>query len=575
MNRPASLIPEPAPAARPAAAQRRIRHQLAWNRLLSVVEEQAQVLIRSAFGTATREAGDLSAGVFLPDGRMIAQAVTGTPGHVNAMAESVRHFLREFPADALAEGDVLLTNDPWKGTGHLFDMTMVSPVFHAGRLVAFFASTLHVIDIGGIGSSADGLEVYHEGLFLPILKFVHAHRIDPGVLAIIRANVREPEQVEGDLLALVACNEVGGRRLKDLLREFKLEDLEALGAYVIEQSRAAMLRAIQDWPAGAWDNTLAIDGYDAPIRLRASVEIRPDRIVVDFAGSSPQVARGINVVKAYTDAYTSFGVRCLIGPDVPNNAGSLSVVEVKAPEGAILNARFPAPVTARHIIGQMLPDAVFGALRQARPDRVPAEGSSSLWNLHLVGGEPLAGASAAENEALLRGPRFNAVSFSTGGTGARPGKDGLSATSYPSGVRNVSLEILEASNPLVFERKEYRADSGGAGAARGGLGQTIALRHADPAAGMILAAAFDRVVHPARGALGGRDGAPGRLALASGRELRAKGRQLVPPGDTLIVHTPGGGGLGDPAERDAALVEQDLALGLITPGQARDAYGAG
>jgi N-methylhydantoinase B len=554
------------------AAQERIRYQLAWNRLLSVVEEQAQVLIRSAFGTATREAGDLSAGVFLPDGRMIAQAVTGTPGHVNAMAESVKHFLKVFPPESLRDGDVLLTNDPWKGTGHLFDMTMVSPVFHDGTLVALFASTLHVIDIGGIGSSADGLEIYHEGLFLPILRFFHQHEVDPGVLAIIRANVREPEQVEGDLYALVACNDIGGRRLKSLLAEFQLADLEALGGYIIEQSARAMRQAIAEWPQGTWRNTLVIDGYDAPITLQASVTVEAGRIRVDFDGSSPSVARGINVVKAYTDAYTSFGIRCLIGADVPNNAGSLSLVEVSAPEGSILNARFPAAVTARHIIGQLLPDAVFGALRQARPDQVPAEGASSLWNLHLVGGEPLAGATPAEQAELLAGPRFNATSFSTGGTGARPGKDGLSATSYPSGVRNVSLEILESANPLVFERKEYRQDSGGAGTVRGGLGQTIEVRHADPHAAMIIAAAFDRVQHPARGALGGQPGAGGRLALSGGRTLQSKGRQLVPAGERLVVHTPGGGGLGDPAARDAARLERDVRDGLVSAGQAQEAY---
>lgn len=552
--------------------QQRIRFQLAWNRLLSVVEEQAQVLIRSAFGTATREAGDLSAGVFLPDGRMIAQAVTGTPGHVNAMAESVKHFLKVFPPETLKDGDVLLTNDPWKGTGHLFDMTMVSPVFHDGALVALFASTLHVIDIGGIGSSADGLEVYHEGLFLPILRFFHQHQVDPGVLAIIRANVREPEQVEGDLYALVACNDIGGRRLKSLLTEFQLADLESLGGYIIEQSAQAMRQAIAEWPQGTWHNTLVIDGYDAPITLQASVTVQDGKILVDFDGTSPSVARGINVVKAYTDAYTSFGIRCLIGADVPNNAGSLSLVEVAAPEGSILNARFPAAVTARHIIGQLLPDAVFGALRQARPDQVPAEGASSLWNLHLVGGEPLAGATQEEQQALLAGPRFNAVSFSTGGTGARPGKDGLSVTSYPSGVRNVSLEILESANPLVFEQKEYRADSGGPGAVRGGLGQTIVVRHADSRAAMIIAAAFDRVVHPARGALGGQAGAGGALGLASGPSLRAKGRQLVPAGEHLVVHTPGGGGLGDPARRDPARVEHDVRYGLVSAEQAADAY---
>ncbi|OZI38628.1 5-oxoprolinase [Bordetella genomosp. 10] len=556
-----------------SAARERIRLQLAWNRLLSVVEEQAQVLIRSAFGTSTREAGDLSAGLFLPDGRMIAQAVTGTPGHVNSMAESVKHFLKAFPAERLRDGDVLLTNDPWKATGHLFDMTMVTPVFHGGRLVALFASTLHVIDIGGIGSSVDGMEIYHEGLFLPILRFIHAHEVDAGVLDIIRANVRDPEQVEGDLFALVACNEIGGRRLRGLLAEFQFDDLKALGDYIVDQSLRAMRAALAQWPQGTWRNTLVIDGYDAPITLQVAVTLGADRIRVDFAGTSPHVSRGINVVKAYTDAYTSFGIRCLIGSDVPNNAGSLSIIEVEAPGGSILNAPHPAAVNARHIVGQLLPDAVFGALRQARPDRVPAEGSSSLWNIHLVGGQALAGATPGETASLLRGARFNATSFSTGGTGARPGKDGLSVTSYPSGVRNVSLEILETANPLVFERKEYRPDSGGAGEVRGGLGQTVVVRHADPRAGMIVAAAFDRVDNPARGALGGLPGAPGRLLLGSGRPLRAKGRQLVPAGDSLVVQTPGGGGLGDPVRRDPALIERDLRHGLVDPEQARAVYG--
>jgi N-methylhydantoinase B len=552
-------------SAAPNSARKLIRHQLAWNRLLSVVEEQAQTLMRTAFGTPTREAGDLSAGVFLPDGRMVAQAVTGTPGHVNAMAESVKHFLHAFPLASMLDGDVFLTNDPWKGTGHLFDMTMVTPVFRQGQLVALFAATLHVVDIGGIGSSPDGLEIYHEGLFLPILRFIRQGALDTSVLAIIHANVRDPAQVEGDLFALVACNEVGARRLHTLMQEFGLADLQALGDYVINQSARAMHQALADWPQGTWHNTLVADGYDAPITLTASVTISATGIDVDFAGTSGSVARGINVPKAYTDAYTSFGVRCLVGADVPNNAGSLAPIRVQAPEGCILNALHPAAVTARHVVGQLLPDVVFGALRQARPDLVPAEGASSLWNLQLVGGEGLPGAGAADAAALRAGPRFNVISFSTGGTGARPGKDGLSVTAYPSGVRNVSLEILETQAPLVFERKEFRTDSGGAGSARGGLSQVIEVRHADPAAAMLIAAAFDRVHHPARGALGGADGAPGRLRLASGTELQPKGRQVVPAGDRLVVETPGGGGLGAPSARLASSIQRDLLHGLVSP----------
>ncbi|MEG0001749.1 hydantoinase B/oxoprolinase family protein [Comamonas sp.] len=549
-------------AAQSQASRHAIRQQLIWSRLLAVVEEQAQALIRTAFGTSTREAGDLSAGVFLPDGRMIAQAVTGTPGHVNSMADSVLHFLRAYPAATMRDGDVFITNDPWKGTGHLYDVVMVTPVFHQGSIVALFASTVHVVDIGGLGAGPDGLEIYHEGLFLPLLHFVRAGVLEESILAIVRANVREPEQVEGDLHALVACNAVGARRLQQLLREFALDDLQAQGDYIVERSARAMREALRDWPKGTWHNHMTVDGYDTPLELHAAVTIDDDGVRVDFSGTSGTVARGINVPKAYTDAYTSFGIRCLIGSDVPNNSGSLAAIQVSAPEGSIVNALPPAAVTARSAIGQMLPDLVFGALRQARPDRVPAEGASALWNIHLVGGRPFPG---GPNEALAQARRFSITSFTTGGTGARPGQDGLSATAYPSGVRNVSLEILETQAPLLFRRKEYRADSGGVGAQRGGLGQTIAVENADGAP-MVLAASWDRVRFAPRGALGGGDGARGRAWLQhAGTPLRGKGRQLIPAGEVLIVETPGGAGLGNPRERAPARLAQDLRAGLVTP----------
>ncbi len=537
-----------------------IHFQVMWNRLISVVEEQAQTLIRTAFGTSTREAGDLSAGVFLPDSRMIAQAVTGTPGHVNSMAESVKHFLRKFPADGMRPGDVYLTNDPWKGTGHLYDMTMVTPVFRRQTLVALFASTLHVVDIGGLGPGPDGHQIYHEGLFLPILRFIHAGQLDQTVLDIVKANVREPEQVEGDLLALVACNDVGGRRLDAMMTEFGISSLEAIGAHILHNSEQAMLAAVRQWPAGSWVNEMTIDGYDAPILLKARLTLSAEGIEIDFDGSSGFVARGINVVKAYTDAYTSFGVRCLIGADVPNNAGSLGVIRVKAPQGSILNAPFPAAVTSRHIVGQMLPDVVFGCLRQARPGSVPAEGASCLWNIQLSGGHLLPEYQA---QARLDEPRFSVTSFSTGGTGARPALDGLSTTSFPSGVRNVSVEILETISPVVFWRKEYRLDSGGAGRFRGGLGQIIEVSHR-LSAPMELGAAWDRIAFPARGAEGGLNGAPGRVSLSGGQPLRGKGRQIIPAGERLVIETPGGGGLGRPEQRDPAALAQDVRQQLVS-----------
>ena len=544
-----------------------IQMQVMWNRLISVVEEQAQTLIRTAFGAATREAGDLSAGVFLPDGRMVAQAVTGTPGHVNSMAESVGHFLTEYPANGMRPGDTYVTNDPWKGTGHLNDFTMVTPVFAGKRMVALFASTVHVVDIGGLGFGPDGTQVYHEGLFVPILKLVDAGQFSQTVLKIIRANVREPVQVEGDLYALVACNEVGGRRLNAMMAEYRLKDIEALGEFIITRSNAAMLAAVRGWPQGTWSTTMTIDGYGSPITLAAKLTISRSGIDIDFSGTSPVVAKGINVPKSYTDAYTSFGVRCIIGANIPNNAGSLSVVRVTAPEGCILNAPFPLAVAARSTVGQMLPDVVFGCLRQPRPDKVPAEGTSCLWNIRLAGGQGSAGAAA-----MLKAKRFTVVGFNTGGTGARPAKDGLSVTSFPSGVRNVSLEIMETISPLVFWRKEYRPDSGGAGSARGGLGQVIEIENGDNAP-MVLDATFDRIHHPARGADGGKAGSGGRVRLRSGQELNGMGNQLVPAGDRLIVETPGGGGIGEPCQRARDMVTQDLKYGLVSSEQAHDLYG--
>jgi N-methylhydantoinase B len=551
------------------SALRAVQLQVMWNRLISVVEEQAQTLIRTSFGPPTREAGDLSAGVFLPSGEMVAQAVTGTPGHVNSMAESVRYFLLEFPPRTMANGDVYITNDPWKGTGHLNDFTVVTPVFYRGQVVALFACTVHVVDIGGIGFGPDGNQVYNEGLFVPIMKLADRGRLSEALLKVIRANVREPIQVEGDLYALAACNEIGSRRLCAMLDEFGLKNIEGLGRHIIERSRAAMLTAVREWPEGTFCNTLTMDGYERPVTLEVALTLSRRGVDIDFAGTSPVSTFGINVPKSYTDAYTSFGVRCIIGANIPNNAGSLSVVRVHAPDGCILNAPFPLAVAARSIIGQMLPDVVFGALAKARAECVPAEGASSLWNVRLAGGQAIKSMDAHE---VAGKTRFNIVSFNTGGTGARPNKDGLSVTSFPSGIRNVSIEILESISPVLFWRKEYRVDSGGPGVWRGGLGQVMEFENGEHAP-MVLGATFDRIDNPARGSAGGQAGSGGKVRLRAGGALAGKGRQIVPAGDRLIVETPGGGGIGDPKQRDLARIKRDLEDGLVSPEQARTIYG--
>jgi N-methylhydantoinase B len=544
-----------------------LHRQIMWNRLIAVVEEQAQTLIRTAFSTAAREAGDLSAGVFDTRGRMLAQAVTGTPGHVNAMAASVGFFLEKYPLDTMKPGDVYVTNDPWMGTGHLHDFTVVTPTFHKGRAVALFASTTHVVDVGGIGFGADGRQVYEEGIYLPILPLAREGVMNETVFEIVRANVREPIQVEGDLYSLTACNDIGGLRLNEMMDEFDLTDLDDLGDYMMEQSRQAMQAEIAALPKGTWTNKMTIDGYDKPIDLVATLTITDDTIDVDFAGTSGVSNYGINVPLTYTQAYASFGVRCVVGPTVPNNAGSLSTVRVTAPRGCLLNAPPPCAVAARHAIGQMLPDVVMGCLHQALVDAVPAEGTSCLWNPMLLGGHGLTG-----DEDFGDATPFAVNLFHTGGAGARPTKDGLSATAFPSGVRNTPVEITEAIAPVIVWRKEYRADSGGIGEHRGGLGQVMEITNAEGAP-FAISTMFDRVHNPARGRSGGGNGATGKLYLDNGHTLRQKGQQPIPSGRRLTLEMPGGGGYGDPKRRDPGKVAVDVRNGLVSAESAQRDYG--
>jgi N-methylhydantoinase B len=546
-----------------------IKYQVMWNRLIAVVEEQAQTLIRTAFSTAAREAGDISAGVFDLRGRMIAQAVTGTPGHVNTMAAAVPHFLAAFPLESMREGDVFVTNDPWKGTGHLSDFTVVTPTFRGGRAVALFACTTHVVDIGGLGQSPDGRQVYHEGLWIPICRMFVRGEANDTFFAILRQNVREPVQVEGDMYALAACNEIGAKRLLEMMDEHALDDLSALSDYIITRSRDAMLASLARMPAGSASYAMTMDGYDKPIELKAKLTITPSEIVVDFAGTSEISEYGINCPKNYTDAYTAFGVKCIVGPTIPNNFGSLGTIRIEAPEGCIVNAKAPSPVMARAIIGHMLPDVAFGCLHQLVPGKVPAEGCATLWSVKLGAGPGIA-AGASRGAGMST---FNITSFHSGGVGGRPTLDGLSATPFPSGVRMVPIEITEAISPLVVWRKEYRQDSGGAGRYRGGMGQVMEIgsREDEPFA---LFATFDRTQFAPRGREGGGDGALGSVGLKSGLKMRSKGRQTIPAGEVLVLEMPGGGGYGAPSERDPAAVQADLRAGFVSPEMAKKHYGA-
>ena len=537
-----------------------IRYQVMWDRLTTIVEEQARTLIRTGFSVSTREAGDVSAGVFDLQGRMLAQAVTGTPGHINSMALSVGHFIEKFPIKKMKEGDVFLTNDPWKGTGHLHDIVVVTPTFKNGRVVALFACTTHVVDIGGIGMAPDGKQIYHEGLYIPLMYLFKAGQLNETLIDFVHYNCRESKQVEGDIYALANCNDVGSDRLRAMMVQYKIEDLNELAETIIESTRNAMRAAISKLPITTTTNTMKIDGYDEEIVLKAKLSVVNDTIVIDYEGSSPISDFGINVPKCYTDAYTSFGVKCVVAPEVPNNAGSLAHIIVKAPEGCILNAPHPCAVVARSSIGHMLPDVVFGCLHQLLPGRVPAEGTSCLWNLRLGAGH---GITTRDPNTKLENTTFTAMSFHSGGAGARPNKDGLSATPFPSGVRNVPVEVLEAITPIVIWRKELRQNSGGAGQFRGGLGQRMVVGNREKAEFAIFGT-FDRVKNPARGRDGGKPGATGSLTLTSGKKLKGMGRQVIPMGEELIIEMPGGGGYGNPKSRDRKKIMEDIRAGLVS-----------
>jgi N-methylhydantoinase B len=557
--------------ARPNAALAQIHTQIMWNRLIAVVEEQAQTMLRTAFSTSVREAGDLSAGVFDRHGRMLAQAVTGTPGHVNSMANAVRYFLDVYPLATMKPGDHYITNDPWLTSGHLHDITVVTPSFYRGEAVGLFANTIHVVDIGGLGMGPDGRQVFEEGLSIPIMPLAREGDMNEDLLRLVRANVREPLQVEGDIYACAACNDEGTRRLTDMMDEFEIANLDRLGDTIIEASRDATLERIRALPKGTYRNSLTMDGYDKPLLLNAALTISDDGVHVDYDGTSAASGFGINVVFNYCLAYTAFGVKCLVAPEVPNNAGSLAPITVSAPEGCVLNAKRPWPVAARHTVGQMLPDVVAGCLQQAIAGGVPAEGASSLWNPQIFGGGSLVD-EVEDGTDANKLPEFSTVIFHCGGAGARPEKDGLSATAFPSGVRTIPVEATESVAPIVFYRREFRDGSGGPGQFRGGLGQVIELGGAG-ATPLALLCNFERVHHPARGRSGGQPGAAGVVTLRSGRPIRPKGRQTVPPRDAICLQLPGGGGFGNPRARESGRVREDVLDGLITADAARRDYG--
>jgi N-methylhydantoinase B/oxoprolinase/acetone carboxylase alpha subunit len=510
-----------------------IQLEILWSNLISIVSEQSKSLQRIAFSPIVREAGDLATAMFDRQGRMVAQAVTGTPGHINSLGSAGKGILKAFPPDTLKPGDVLITNDPWLSAGHFFDITIFSPVFLGDRIIAYFGSTIHHTDIGGYGIGAGARDVHEEGLWIPVTKFYEEGKPNDTLNAIIRHNVRTPNAVFGDLAAQMSSGMMAGERLLSLCKRQNLPDIEEISEEIIRRSEAATRESIKQLKGGVYSAESKFDvpgGEEIVLKVRLEIDTNRGEVIIDFAGSSGASEHGFNVVLNYTMAYSNFALRSLLNPDLPNNAGSLAPIIINAPKGCIVNAEYPSPVNARHVVGMYVPMPIMKALYEVIPERVLAESSGAVWTVQVHG---------RDNQ----GEPFTSSMFNySGGMGARAQKEGLSATCFPTGVAAVPVEILEASVPIEFICKELVLGTGGKGRQNGGNGQRISFRMRTGRPWLINAIP-SRLKKPAEGIAGGGNGSLGKF-LINGREVNEARKLNMQPDDIVILETPGGGAYG-------------------------------
>ena len=528
-----------------------------WDRLISITDEAVSTLVRTSFSTIVREAYDLTAVLLDADGHLLAQGTWSAPPFIGTAPLTMRHTLAHFPPASLSPGDVIITNDPWIGTGHVYDVSVIRPVFRGRRIVAFTMSITHLPDIGGTGFGTSATEIFHEGLRLPLCKLAERDVVDERLLDIIRANVRVPEQVVGDIMANVACNEVGGHQLLEFMEEYALDDLTGLSAAIRGQSEAVTRAKIREMRPGRYTNRIRIEGIDEPLTLAATVEIAGDAIAIDLAGTDPCVKRGINVPYCYTNAMALFAIKCITSPELPNNEGATVPVSLRAPEGSILNAQPPFPTGGRHIIGHFVTPLIFGAIAEAVPEKVQADCGMQDF-INFVG-------------THRDGKRISAIYFTAGGFGALSDQDGPNTTPGPSNAAHVPVEVWEHATSTTIERKAVLADSGGPGARRGGLGQEIVIRN-DSGHPMTVFCMANRTEFPPLGLLGGKPGAK-REHRINGAVVHPKGQHVLAPGDRITLVEAGGGGFGEPGMRPPELLCEDLARGFITRRGARRDYG--
>ena len=534
--------------------------QVLWNRLIFIADQADRALGRTAFSPIVRENHDYVTVLMDAKGRALSQCTWAIPVFITSLPMAVQHyFLPAFPPDKLEPGDVLLTNDPLIGTGHLPDMVMVTPIFNKGKLIGFSGSIAHMADIGGRPYSPESTDIFEEGIRLPILKIHKAGKPNQDVLDIVAASVRLPREVLGDLDSMVAANDVMARELVRFLDEYELEDVDGLASAIHSRSEVQMRRAIGQWPQGTYRSEMTLDGYDAPVKLACAVTVGADKIHVDYTGSSPQVRHAINVRKHYRYAHTVYALKCLLDPETPNNEGCMLPITDEAPDGSILNPRNTAAGNLRNLMGHAIPSLIFRALQDIVPAKVQADsGGAPIWGINCQGQH-------------ADGTPYGASQMLHGGQGGRSTLDGLDTLSFPSNCKCVPTEMYELAVPVLTECKELIPDSGGPGQFRGGLGQRVTLTNISPGP-MNMYLATEHVDTPCFGVVGGKDGRAGAV-LKNGQRIFAKGQVPLAPQDKLTVELPGGGGWGAPAQRSPDLIAEDLALGLVTPEGVKRDYG--
>ncbi|MEZ5856049.1 MAG: hydantoinase B/oxoprolinase family protein [Hyphomicrobiaceae bacterium] len=525
-----------------------ITMEIVWTRLISAVDEAAKVIVRTSFSTLSNEANDFACVLTDANGHSLAQNSGSIPSFIGTLPATVRHFLDRMGRDAMKPGDVLITNNPWDATGHLNDVSLVKPIFKGDTLVAFAASTSHVPDIGGRVRSVEPREVYEEGFHIPLMHFIREGTPDETLIRLLRTNVRTPDQTLGDVWAQVSALAVIEARLLATMQDYGLADLETFANDLFDRSEAAMRTAIRSVPPGTYRYAMRTDGLDQPFEFHLAATIAGDKAVFDYTGTSPQQPRAINCVLAYTFAMTAYALKCALLPNLPNNEGILRAIEVIAPEGCLLNPKFPVSVGGRSATGHYVPAVIFGALHQAIPEKVMAAPGSPLWIFTLAG-------LGADDKP------FATVLFYNGGLGGRAAGDGVSVLSWPSNISSTPVEVAEHTGRLFFREKRLTPNSGGNGRHRGGLGQSIEI---ESLSDREMSAWFvtERTRFGAPGIGGGADGAIGRVAI-NGQDVDTRRMHLLKKGDTVTIQTPGGGGYGSPADRPAALTERDKRMGYV------------